>query len=188
VILETPRLNLRSFEDRDIVPFAEYRSDPQVAKYQGWEAPFSLAQASEFVEEMKNRTPGEPGMWLQLAIEHKSTSEMLGDVAFKRLFNDPRQAEIGFTLARESQGKGYALEAVTRLIDYLFKELDLHRVQANCDPDNLASARLMQRAGMRHEGRFIESLWFKGCWASEDWYAILQREWHNNLPSAQSKR
>jgi len=48
------------------------------------------------------------------------------------------------------------------------------------DPENTASGRLLRKVGMRHEGRFVESLWFKGGWASEDWYAILRQEWQAN--------
>jgi aminoglycoside 6'-N-acetyltransferase len=175
--LETPRLILRAFEDRDIAPFAAYRSDPEVARYQGWEAPFSLEQAAHFVNAMKAQTPGEPGAWFQIALELKSSGEMIGDVVFHVLAEDPCQAEIGFTLARAFQGRGYAAEAVKCLLDYLFGTLNLHRVRANCDPENETSAHLMERVGMRREGRFVESLWFKGRWAGEDWYAILRREW-----------
>lgn len=175
--METPRLILRAFENRDIGPFAAYRSDPEVARYQGWEAPFSLEQATRFVNEMKAQTPGTPGAWFQVALELKSGGEMIGDVVFKVLAEDPRQAEIGFTLARAFQGHGYAAEAVKCLLDYLFGTLNLHRVRANCDPQNQSSIRLMEWVGMRHEGRFVESLWFKGRWADEDWYAILRREW-----------
>ena len=174
--LETARLILRSFQEQDIEPFRLYRSDPEVARYQGWEMPFSLEQATRFVTDMNSRTPGEPGQWYQIALELKTTGEMIGDCAFLRLLEDDSQAEIAFTLARQFQGQGYAAEAVSRLIGYLFCDLKLHRIRANCDPDNAASSRLLQRIGMRHEGRFVESLWFKGCWASEDWYAILSRE------------
>lgn len=175
--LETPRLILRSFKERDIEPFSLYRSDPEVAKYQGWEAPYSREQAVQFVDDMRVKTPGKPGQWYQFALELKLTGEMIGDVAFKRLEEDAAQAEIGFTLARPFQGKGYAGEAVTRLIDALFSEFQLHRIRANVDPDNAASKRLLERVGMRHESRFIDSLWFKGRWGSEDWYAILHWEW-----------
>ena len=175
--LETNRLILRPFQEQDIEPFRLYRSDPEVARYQGWEAPFSLEQATRFVTEMNSKTPGEPGQWYQIALELKATGEMIGDCAFQRLSEDNSQAEIAFTLASHFQGQGYATEAVRCLIDYLFSDLELHRIRANCDPDNLASSRLMQRVGMRHEGRFVESLSFKGCWAGEDWYAILRREW-----------
>ncbi len=175
--LETPRLILRPFEDRDIEPFSRYRSDPEVARYQGWEAPYSLEQAARFVDGMKSIRPGIPGQWYQIAIEHRHSRELLGDCAFLILLEDQRQAEIGFTLARASQSQGYASEAVARLLDYLFADFNLHRVRANCDPENTASSRLLERLDMRHEGHFIESLWLKGRWCDEDWYAILRREW-----------
>jgi RimJ/RimL family protein N-acetyltransferase len=66
---------------------------------------------------------------------------------------------------------------VSCLLDYLFTEFNLHRVRGNCDPQNTDSARLMNRVGMRREGLFIESIWFKGRWGDELWYAILRREW-----------
>ena len=126
---------------------------------------------------MPGRAAGE---WYQLALALKTTGEMIGDRAFQRLADDPAQAEIGFTLSRSHQGRaGVGAEAVTRLIDALFGDLGLHRVRANCDPENAASARLLQRVGMRDEGRFLESLWFKGGYVGEDWYALLRREWED---------
>lgn len=150
LILETERLRLRPFETRDVEAFSRYRSDPEVARYQGWDAPFSLEQAARFVKEMQSEQPGRPGGWYQLALELKATGEMVGDCAFIVLFEDSRQAELGFTLAREHQGKGYAREAVDKLLGYLFSDLRLHRVRANCDPENTNSRRLLERLGMRH--------------------------------------
>ncbi len=180
LFLQSPRLILRSFEARDAQPFADYRSDPEVAKYQGWQAPYSLEQAQAVVAAMQAASPGEPGQWYQIAMERKAGGELVGDCAFQRLRDDPRQAEVGITLARPFQGHGYGQEALTCLLGYLFGELGLHRVRANCDPANQASARLLQRMNFRHEGRWVESLWFKGAWADEDWYALLAREWDKN--------
>jgi RimJ/RimL family protein N-acetyltransferase len=185
LILKTPRLTLRPFTEDDIPAFSRYRSDPLVAQYQGWEAPFSMEQAARFVEYMKAATPGKPGQWYQIAFERKADGKLIGDCVFKILEGDTHQAEIGFTLARDYQGQGYASEGVGRLLQYLFEDLNLNRVRANCDPQNAASIRLMKRLGMRHEGRWIKSLWYKGAWADEDWFAILQEEWQsrqNNLP------
>lgn len=179
--LETPRLILRTFEARDAQPFAEYRSDPEVAKYQGWQAPYSLEQAQTLVAEMQAAISGQPGQWYQIAIEVKADRQMIGDCAFKILGEDARQAEVGVTLARPFQGRGYAHEALTCLLDYLFGVLKLHRVRANCDPANQASAHSLQRLHFRHEGRWVESLWFKGAWADEDWYALLDREWQGKI-------
>jgi RimJ/RimL family protein N-acetyltransferase len=63
------------------------------------------------------------------------------------------------------------------LLDYLFNELNLHRVIAECDVENIASYRLLERLGFRREAHLIENIWFKGAWGSEFHYAILEREW-----------
>ena len=168
---------MRAFQDRDIQDFAEYRSDPDVAKYQDWDAPYSMEKATQFVEEMKAIRPGTPGEWYQIAIELKERGNLIGDCAFHILAEDAQQAEIGFTLSRMHQGKGYATEAVTRLLDYLFGELRLHRIRATCDVENLASSRLLERIGMRREAHFVENIWFKGKWGSEYAYGLLQHEW-----------
>ncbi|MBD2499512.1 GNAT family N-acetyltransferase [Anabaena azotica] len=174
--LETPRLLLREFQISDKIAFATYRSAPEIAKYQSWDIPYSEAQAAAFIESLQNLTPGILGEWYQLAIELKSTGEMIGDCAFCILADDGKQAEIGFTLARQHQGKGYATETVTCLLNYLFKQQKLHRVRANCDPENIASIQLLERVGMRREGHFIKSLWFKNNWVDELWFAMLHDE------------
>ena len=86
-------------------------------------------------------------------------------------------AEIGFTLARRHQGQGYATEALSGLLDHAFRDLDLHRVKAICDVKNKPAVSLLERLGMRREGTFIESVWFKEAWGSEHSYALLRREW-----------
>lgn len=178
-ILETHRLTLRPFQDADQEFFANYRSDPEIARYQSWNTPFTQTQATAFIQDMKGRQPGRVGEWYQLAIECKQTTGMIGDCAFHILKQDAQQAEIGFSLARQHQGQGYAVEAVGRLLDYLFGEMGLHRVTAICDANNHAAAKLLARIGMRQEGHFIENIWFKGSWGSEYSYAILKREWHS---------
>ena len=178
-MLETDRLQLRTFQDGDIQDFAAYRSDPLIAKYQGWDAPFSLEQAVNFVEEMKHIRPGTSGQWCQLAIELKKDRCLIGDCAF--LINaDSQQAEIGVTLARSYHGRGLATEAVSKLFDYLFDDLCLHRVQAICDVDNLASSKLLERVGMRREAHFVDHYWFNGEWRSEYVYGLLRHEWTNS--------
>ncbi|MEH2302655.1 MAG: GNAT family protein [Nostoc sp.] len=81
-------------------------------------------------------------------------------------------------MARSHQGKGYATEAVTMLLDYLFIEHNLHRVSANCDQANIASAKLLEQVGIRRKGHFHKSLWFKGDSVDELWFTILRDEWH----------
>ena len=174
--LETDRLILRPFREADILAFSDYRSDPQVARYQGWSAPFTLEQAGTFIREMLPIKPGQPGHWYQVALERREDGVLIGDCAFY-LSEDNRQAEIAFTLASAFQGQGYAAEAVKRLLEALFIGLQLHRVFANVDPANTGSINLLTRLGFRCEGCFRKSLWLKGGWLDEQWYALLQEDW-----------
>lgn len=174
--LETPRLILRTFQDSDLEPFQHYRSDPDVARYQGWDTPFPREKALEFVAWAKNAKPGTPGEWYQAAIERKDSGEMIGDCTFY-LLPDGKQAEMGITLAKAHWGRGFAKETLERLLEYLLDQLKLHRVRANTDVENHSSWHLMVKLGMRLEGTFVQNLWFKGRWSSEYGYAILQEEW-----------
>jgi RimJ/RimL family protein N-acetyltransferase len=175
--LETNRLLIRHFNDADLDEFVAYRSDPQVARYQGWDLPYKLETGQAFIDGMKNALPGTPGKWFQAAIELKSSKRLLGDCAFHVMANDKRQAYIGITLARQYWGKGYGEETCRRLLGYLFYELNLHRVVAECDVENIASFTLLKRLGFRREAHLIENIWFKGAWGSEFHYAMLEREW-----------
>ena len=184
LVLESSRLRLRPFGDGDAAPFSAYRSDPEVARYQSWEPPFSLAQAREFIRSMEASEPGAPGVWYQLAVERKTEPGLIGDCVFRIQASDPEQAEIGFTLSPGHQGQGYATEAVERLLAHLFLDRRLHRVTAICDAENLRSARLLARVGMRREGHLIENIRFKGRWGSEFLYAIRADEWKDRTVAA----
>lgn len=178
-ILETDRLVLRRFTEADLVPFLAYRNDPDVARYQGWQVPYSEEDARVFVAEQMTMDPGQPGLWFQLALELKETGQMVGDCAFKISRFNERQAEIGYTVARPYQNRGLASEAVSRLLDYLLLELDLHRLYAITDCQNIPSVALLERLGLRREGHFIQNVPSGHGWADEYLYAILQDEWRS---------
>ena len=88
-ILEAKRLRIRQFQDSDLESFLAYRNDPDVARYQGWDVPFSREKALEFVAEMKGKDPNVQGEWFQAAIEESSTGEMVGDTAYFLKKDDP---------------------------------------------------------------------------------------------------
>ncbi len=178
--LETERLLLRRFADRDLAPFLAYLNDPVVARYQTWES-YSEQGARDAIERQKNLTPGAPGQWFTFALELKETGELVGHVALTTE-EDGRQGEIGFTLAREFHGRGLAFEAAARVLDYAFDELALHRVTAVTDCENHSSVALLGRLGMRREGHFIQNVWFKGRWGDEYLYAVLREEWPRARP------
>jgi|SRR5215212_9330945 RimJ/RimL family protein N-acetyltransferase len=174
--IESERLILRRFKGSDLVPFMSYRNDPEVARYQDWDS-CDKQEAIAFIGEMGSARPGVPGEWFQFAIESKEKGALIGDCALRVNKHEPYLAEIGYTLARKHQGKGLASEAVSRLLDYAFDALGLHRVIAIADCRNAPSVALLERLGMRREGHFLENNWFKGEWADEYLYAVLKNEW-----------
>ncbi len=175
ISLESERLLLRRFADGDLLSFLAYLNDPLVARYQTWES-YSEQQARDVIEEQTNLAPGLPGQWFTFALELKVRGVLIGHIALKTQ-EDNQQAEIGFTLSREYHGKGLAFEAASRVLDYVFINLEMHRVTAITDCENQRSVALLSRLGMRREGHFIQNIWFKGVWGDEYLYAILREEW-----------
>lgn len=174
--LPATRVTLRRFTEADIPAFLGYRNDPEVARYQSWEC-CSLEEAKALFAGQKDREPGAPGPWYQIAIADRETDALLGDCALKVHEEDPRQATLGITLSRGQQGRGIGMEALSCLLDHLFTRLGLHRVTAGTDPENVPAWTLLERLGMRREGHAVRSLWFKGRWADDFLYAILREEW-----------
>ncbi len=174
-IIETPRLLLRRFKEEDLAAFINYRSDPSVAEYQSWDAPYLPEKAIDFWNDQKDLKEDLPNTWQQIAIELKQTKHLIGDCAVHTL-EDTRQIEIGYTLASQFQKNGYMTEALSALVNHLFAK-DKHRIFAQLDVKNDRSAMLLKRLGFRKEGEFIEDMWFKGRWSSTLQYAILKTEW-----------
>ncbi|HWD78977.1 MAG TPA: GNAT family N-acetyltransferase, partial [Kribbella sp.] len=108
MFLRTERLSVRRFTAADAERFAAYRSDPDVARFQGWTAPVPLDEARENVERFAAGDPEAPG-WFQYAVALDDV--LIGDLGLK-LHENLMQADLGFTFATEYQGKGYASEAV----------------------------------------------------------------------------
>jgi aminoglycoside 6'-N-acetyltransferase len=149
--LETPRLVLRRFRADDVDAFAAYRSDPEVARYQGWEPPYSRAEAERFVRSMSRRGPGRPGTWFQFAVAPRPDGALVGDCGLRTSRRDARRGELGFTFARMHQRRGYATEAAAAVLAYAFGTLGMVRIEARIDGRNERAARLLVRLGMKHE-------------------------------------
>lgn len=172
--LESERLTLRHFRDCDVPVVFAYRNDPEVARWQSWEG-ITRAAAEEFAREFSTGGPAPAGEWFQIAIALRSTGALIGDCALELLANEPAAAEIGFTIAREHQGKGYGFEAVSRRVGHLFEGLGLARVVAETDAENSRSWHLLERLGMRREGS--ATVWFKGRLTEEYRDSLVRESW-----------
>jgi RimJ/RimL family protein N-acetyltransferase len=177
VLLTTPRLAIEPLSARDIDVFTAYRRDPDVARYQSWDTDYSRADAERLVADQRDRTFPLPGEWLQLALRETASGLLLGDLALHQLDDQPDTYEIGVTLARSSQGRGVAAEALGALLGFVFDQARAHRVVAFCDSRNHSVIRLLEGVGFRHESRQVDADWFKGEWTTLDGYALLVGEW-----------
>jgi RimJ/RimL family protein N-acetyltransferase len=175
MLITTDRLVLRRFRAVDAARLAEYRSDPDVARYQSWDAPFPLLRAETAVANFMASDPDLAG-WFQYAVERTADHTLIGDVAV-HLHENLMQAEIGFTLAPDSQKQGYATEAVRAVLDRLFRVQGLHKVTGECDARNTASAALMERLGFTREGLLRQQTYIKGEWTDDLLYGLLATEW-----------
>jgi RimJ/RimL family protein N-acetyltransferase len=165
---DTLRLVLRRFERGDLPTFQSYRSDPEIARYQGWE-PMTDADAVAFVDKHSRLEFGVDDQWIQIAIVLRETSELIGDIGL-RVFEGGRAAEIGYTLAAAAHGRGFAVEAVAGLVDALFRDTTVARVVAVTDERNEASIRLLKRLRMRLEK--TEATTFRGEPCVEQTYTL----------------
>jgi RimJ/RimL family protein N-acetyltransferase len=174
--LWSPRLCLRRLRPEDATAICAYRGLPEVARFQSWES-FGLADAVRLIAGQAAVVPDTPGTWLQLALVAIESATVIGDCGIHFRVDDPRQVELGITLAPTHQGRGLAAEALGSVLEYVFGRLGKHRVAAVTDAENHAAAGLLRRLGFRQEAHCIEHVWFKGAWGSECQFALLHREW-----------
>ncbi|WP_288444831.1 GNAT family N-acetyltransferase [uncultured Chryseobacterium sp.] len=173
--LYTKRLVLRDITIDDKQDIFDYRSDAEANKFQGW-IPESLEEVESFIQ--RNTTEfNQPESWYQLLITDQETKAVIGDIGIHFIGDENVQVELGITLNTSFQGKGYASEALKGIIDFLFNDLQKHRITASVDPDNTASLQLMERIGLRKEGHFVKSLFWKNKWVDDIIYAVLREEW-----------
>ena len=172
----TPRLNIRDFYQKDIQPFFQYRADTEVARYQSW-SDFSLEDAENFFQAQQQAIFTRKDSWYQIAIAEKDSDRLIGDFAFHFLDEEPPQLEIGFTFSTAFQGKGYANEALTALVEYAFSQLNIHRIIAITDTKNAAAEQLLTACRFRKEAHYINNIFFKGSWGDEFLFALLKQEW-----------
>jgi RimJ/RimL family protein N-acetyltransferase len=181
--IATERLTLRLMTDDDTDAVHAWMSDPEVARYQLYEPRDRTLTAEKVAEMAAKSTLGAKDDWIQPGVELAGHG-VIGSIYFKITSIDDLTGEIGWAFTRAYQGKGYAVEAASAILDLAFGSLGLHRVFAELDPRNDPSVALCLRLGMRHEAHFAEHMMFKGAWADTGMYGILDREWSARRASA----
>lgn len=172
----TARLRLREFVADDWPAVLAYQSDPRYQRF------YEMTEQTErgardFVAMFLAQQQAQPRIKYQLAVTLKATDELIGNCGVRLKSPGAREADIGYELNPEFWGRGYASEAAHAMVEYGFTELGVHRIWSWCIADNVASARVLEKLGMRQEGRLRENEFFKGRWWDTLVYAILEPEW-----------
>jgi RimJ/RimL family protein N-acetyltransferase len=174
-MIKTQRLVIRPFKEQDFMALFEYLSNPIIYRFEPGE-PVSLEKAREIALERSQNND----FW---AVILKSTNELIGHLYFDQI--EPKEFltwELGFIFNPAFQNNGYATEASFALIRYGFDHLGIHRVIANCNPENVASWRVLEKVGMKREGYRRKNAFFRRdnngspLWTDTYEYAILKED------------
>jgi RimJ/RimL family protein N-acetyltransferase len=141
-------LRLRTLRPDDLDAFYVYRSDPAVARYQGWD-PMTTCQAMDFLRSQGSQTNHVPGTWRQFAIADLKSDLLIGDIGLW-LSPDCLRAEFGLSITPAAQGNGYGTECVRGLMAIVFSTTTAVEMVARTDIRNFACLAVLARSGMRH--------------------------------------
>ncbi|MBF6213583.1 GNAT family N-acetyltransferase [Nocardia puris] len=169
--IKTERLVLRTHEPADAVALQRIYGQPEVARLL-LDEPWTPSDAEEKVAARLART-GLDTEEHALALVIEADSVVLGDVALWATDAERGVAEIGWVLDPAAGGRGYAAEAAGAVLRLGFRTYGLHRVTAQMDARNTASARLAERLGMRREAHLRQDWWSKGEWTDTVIYGML---------------
>jgi len=169
------RVDLRWLTRQDAPAILAIFGDPEVMKF--WSSPplQSLAGAEDLIKEIHDLFGSR--QLFQWGISLRETREVLGTCTLFHLDQAHRRAEVGFALRRSAWGQGLATEAVELLIGFAFETLDLHRIEADADPKNERSLRLLERQGFRREGYLRERWHHLGEIQDAIFLGLIRREW-----------
>jgi len=170
--LETPRLILRRLLMEDAGDIFAYASDHAVARTVTWEPHRSIEDSRAFVQTMLRRYErGEVANW---GMELRETGRIIGTCGYILWNTTHDSAEIAYALGRPWWNRGLMTEALRAVLEFGWRRMGLHRIEAHCRTDNPGSERVMQKLGMRLEGVNRGALRMKGVYVDLKHYAILR--------------
>jgi RimJ/RimL family protein N-acetyltransferase len=173
--IETERLVLRPYREDDFDALHATFSDEEVVRwlYEGPATPDDTRL--RLARKIAGKELAE-GSSLSAAAELRDGTYVADIALFYSTDVRHKSVELGFSCHPAHQGRGYVTEAARAIVDWAFAS-GMHRVYGRLEPRNTASARVLEKLGMRKEGVLVENEWVKGEWQSEAVYAILDREW-----------
>lgn len=174
-VLQTSRLLLRQPTHADADALFRLRSSDEVMQYIGRPKPQSREDMISYIDRLRKDFEQSTGItWI---IATGETDTAIGTVGFWRIDKEHHRAEIGYLLDPAYQGKGLAGEALQAALSYGFNELKVHAVEAHVNPLNVASKKLLLKAGFLQEGYFRECYYFDGKFSDSAIFGLLHHEY-----------
>lgn len=173
--IETERLILRRIEKRDAEDMYEYSSDSHVPEYLLWRAHPSLDYTKKYIKSLKKYY--KEHVFFDFAVIYKENGKMIGTCGFSAADEENHCAEIGYVLSRDYWGMGIACEAAREIIRMGFETLGFNRISAKYMIENVRSARVMEKLGMKNEGIQRQAMYVKGSYRDIGCYSILKSEY-----------
>ncbi len=175
--LKTERLTIRDSTEADWQSIVERTTQESVVRFMTWDVTTYAEQTKvvAWIREQGVLTLTTPDKHLEFAVEKDEI--VIGNIGFKRPSEVDEPAEIGWSFSPEYWRQGYATEASAALMDWCFRNFELHRFISVCDARNTSSYKLMERLGMRREAHHLKSRFNKGEWVDDFIYAVLKDEW-----------
>ena len=170
--LETERLILRKLNIFDAQDVFDYAKEPQVASYVTWEPHKTIEESVQFIKWLIERTErDEAGDW---GIELKENRKIIGSRGFRSCDFKNSCGILGYWIGKDYWGRGLMTEALKRIIKFSFEDLKINRIEAMHVPDNIASGKVMEKAGMAYEGYLRQKIFAKGIYRDVKIYSIVK--------------
>lgn len=174
--LQTERLNFRQVSADDINNIHELHSLPETDEFNTLGIPETIQVTEKVINEWLVEQNAKPQTSYVFCLDLIETNQFIGLITLNIGKPNYKTAEVWFKIHLDHWNKGYTTEALTKLIDFGFKELGLHRIEAGCAVENIASGKVLEKAGMRKEGMERKKLPIKGEWKDNYFYAILDED------------
>lgn len=170
-VLTTERLILRQITFDDADDLFVLRSDERLMRYIGRPLAQTTEDALQLIKKIQDALEANDG--ISWGISLKADPKLIGTIGYWRIVKEHYRAEIGYLISLEQQGKGLMQEAIGVALDYAFSELQLHSIEANVNPANVASIKLLERNKFIKEAHFKENYFFNGVFHDTFIYSLL---------------
>jgi len=175
--LTTNRLQLRLIALNDLDEIHQLHSLPETDRYNTLGIPENKADTEAIVQQWLNQQQAEPERHFTWRIADGATQDFIGLIALHLGEVRFKLGEVWYKLLSTYWGQGLATEALQAVLKFSFETLHLHRIEAGCATENLASIRVLEKVGMQREGSKRRVLPIRGQWLDNYEYAILENEW-----------